>query len=115
MSKGLNERLPGNTRESDLTSNARILHSVSQLMDTAALEVLEDAKSWDWPVGNQGGKFNALIPQLLSCLIKESQGFHGTVLNQFWESVGKCHDKLKDNGPSHPSASELQGLTSTYS
>ena len=83
-----------------------------------ALEVLEDAKSWDWPVvkciqkdGNQGGKFTALIPQLLSCLIKESQGFHGMVLNQFWETVGKCHDTLKDNGASHSSTFELQGLT----
>ena len=87
-----------------------------------ALEVLEDAKSWDWPVvrciqkeGNQGGKFKALIPQLLSCLIKESQGFHGTVLNQFWETVGKCHDTLKENGASNSSSFEPQGLTSTYS
>jgi len=91
-------------------------------MDTVALEVLEDAESWDWPVvgriqkkGAQGGKFQALVPQFLSCLIKESQAFHGTVLDQFWETVGKCHDTLKDNGASHSSASELQGLTSTYS
>jgi hypothetical protein len=48
--------------------------SCHQLMDAFALEVLEDAKSWNWPIvkrtqqsGNQG---KALVPNLLSCLIK---------------------------------------------
>jgi hypothetical protein len=83
------------------------------LMDAFALKVLEDAKSWNWPIvkhiqqsGNQG---KALVPSLLSCLIKESQALGGTVLDQFWEAVGKCDDKLKDNSGSNSSASECQG------
>jgi hypothetical protein len=73
----------------------------------------------NWPIvkriqqsGNQG---KALVPSLLSCLIKESQALGGTVLDQFWEAVGKCDDKLKDNSGSNSSASECQGLTSIYS
>ncbi|EDR03339.1 uncharacterized protein LACBIDRAFT_295301 [Laccaria bicolor S238N-H82] len=72
-----------------------------QHMDAFALEVLEDAKSWNWPIvkrieqsGNQG---KPLLPNLLSCLIKESQALGGTVLEQFWETIGKCDNKLKDN------------------
>lgn len=70
-------------------------------MDAFAFEVLEDAKSWNWPIvkrieqsGNQG---KAIVPNLLSCLIKESQALGGTVLEEFWETVGKCNDKLQDN------------------
>lgn len=70
-------------------------------MDAFALEVLEDAKSWNWPIvkrieqsGNQG---KTLVLNLLSCLIKESQAVGGTVLEQFWETIGKCDNKLKDN------------------
>jgi len=88
-------------------------------MDAFALEVLEDAKSWNWPIvkciqqsGKQG---KALVPNLLSCLIKESQALGGTILDQFWETVGKCNDKLKDNSASNFSASERQVLTSIYS
>ena len=86
-------------------------------MDLLALEVLEDAKSWNWPIvkriqqsGNEG---KALVPNLLSCLIKESQALGGTVLEQFWETVGKCDNKLKENSTSNSSASERQGLTYT--
>ena len=67
-------------------------------MDAFTLKVLEDVKSWHWPIlkciqqgGNQG---KALVPSLLSCLIKESQVLSGTVLDQFWEAVGKCNNKL---------------------
>jgi len=80
-------------------------------MDAFALEVLEDAKSWNWPVvkriqqGNQG---KALVPSLLSCLIKESQVLGGTVLDQFWEAIGKCDKKLKDNSASHFSTSNIK-------
>jgi hypothetical protein len=38
--------------------------------------------------------------------IKEFQVLGGTVLDQFWETVGKCDDKLKDNSVSNSSASE---------
>ena len=82
-------------------------------MDAFALEILEDAKSWSWPIVKRIQQ--SLLPNLLSCLIKESQALGGTVLDQFWETVGKCDDKLKDNSASHGSASERQDLTSVYS
>ena len=86
-------------------------------MDEFALEVLEDAKSWNWPIVKRiqqsGNKGKALVPNLLSCLIKESQALGGTVLEQFWEAVGKCDNKLKENSMSNSSASER--LTSIYS
>ena len=75
-------------------------------MDIHALSVLADAESWEWPVTrrimkteNQGGRYKAITPKLLSCLIKESQYFGGTILDQyFWEQVRQCHPKLKENG-----------------
>ena len=86
-------------------------------MDLLALEVLEDAKSWNWPIVKRiqqsGNKDKALVPNLLSCLIKESQALGGTVLEQFWETVGKCDNKLKENSMSNSSASER--LTSIHS
>lgn len=73
-------------------------------MDTFALEVLEDAKSWNWPVvkriqktGEQGGQYKALSPALLFHLIKESHALGGTVLDQFLGKVGECHPRLKEN------------------
>jgi hypothetical protein len=74
-------------------------------MDMHALSVLEDATRWEWPItqriqesGVRGGKYKAVTPQLLSCLIKESQKFGGTVLDQFWVELQKCHSKLDING-----------------
>jgi hypothetical protein len=69
-----------------------------------ALEILEDVKSWDWPItkhsqgsGNESGKYKAATPLLLSYLIKESQMLGGAMLDQFWIQVGSCHLKLKGN------------------
>jgi hypothetical protein len=71
-------------------------------MDVHAFELLDDAKSWDWPITKRiqkdGGRYNALIPKLLLYLIKESELLGGTVLDQFWDQVSKCHPKLEVNG-----------------
>jgi hypothetical protein len=73
-------------------------------MDNHALSVLADAESWEWPVPvtgrilkteRQDGRYKA---KLLSWLIKESQRLGGTILDQFWEQIGECHFKLKENG-----------------
>ena len=48
----------------------------------------------------QGGHYEAIILKLLSWLIKESQRFGGTILDQFWEQVKEYHLKLKENGES---------------
>jgi hypothetical protein len=93
-------------------------------MDAFALEVLEDAKSWNWPMvqrlqrsSNEGGKFNTLAPDFLYWLIRESQAetLGGTLLDQFWGTVGKCHNKLNDNSASHSSILECQGPIPIYS
>ena len=55
------------------------------------------------PIGASHAKSRQVtchLPDVLSCLIKESQHFGGTILDQFWEQVRKCHLKLKENGVS---------------
>jgi len=91
-------------------------------MEAFALEVLDDAKSWNWrslrrlqQSGNQTGKFEAVSADFLYWLIKESQSLRGTVLCQFWETVGNCDNRLKDNRASHSFTSERQGLIPMYS
>jgi hypothetical protein len=76
-------------------------------MEDHALSVLVDAESWNWPParrimesGTKSGHYMAITPKLLSWLIKESQRFGGTILDQFWEQVKECHPKLKENGVS---------------
>jgi hypothetical protein len=76
-------------------------------MDNHALSVLADAESWEWPVARrilktekQDGHYEAITLKLLSWLIKGSQRFGGTILDQFWEQVIECRPKLKENGAS---------------
>jgi hypothetical protein len=76
-------------------------------MDNHAQSVLADAECWQWMVARrilktkkQGGHYEAIILKLLSWLIKESQRFGGTILDQFWEHVRECHLKLKESGVS---------------
>ncbi|EDR03341.1 uncharacterized protein LACBIDRAFT_331683, partial [Laccaria bicolor S238N-H82] len=102
LSVSLSKRLwPGLFSSAAVSASSDIIGTCRQHMDAFALEVLEDAKSWNWPIvkrieqsGNQG---KTLVLNLLSCLIKESQAVGGTVLEQFWETIGKCDNKLKDN------------------
>jgi hypothetical protein len=74
-------------------------------MEEHALAILKEAESWEWPVakriqkeGDLGGKYDANTPRLLYYLITESQKLHGSVLDQFWDEVGKCHPKLAESG-----------------
>ncbi|KAH9961286.1 hypothetical protein BC827DRAFT_1359354 [Russula dissimulans] len=73
-------------------------------MDRHALSVLEAAESWDWPLTyciqasrDQGSKFKAIMPKLLSGFIAESQVLGGTLVNQFWVVLGQCHPRLEEN------------------
>jgi len=52
-------------------------------------------------IQSSSSKFSVLFDNI----IKESQALGG-ILDQFWETVGKCNDKLKDNSASNFSASE---------
>ena len=72
-----------------------------------ALAILEAAESWNWPVstrdqasGKFSGKFKAITPKLLSAAIIESQALGGTLLDQFWVVVGRCHPRLAQNSRS---------------
>jgi hypothetical protein len=74
-------------------------------MNNHALSLLADAESWEWPVARrilktekQGGHSLAILLKLLYWLVKESQRFGGTILDQFWEQMRECHPKLKENG-----------------
>ncbi|KAH9977546.1 hypothetical protein BJV74DRAFT_860371 [Russula compacta] len=74
------------------------------MMDRHASAILEVAESWDWPPtyctqtsGEQGGRFRAITPKLLSGFIAESQALGGTLLDQFWVVVGQCHLRLEEN------------------
>jgi len=91
-------------------------------MEAFALEVLDEAKSWNWRTvprlqksGKESSNFKALAPEFISWLIRESVKLGGTVLDQFWETVGKCDNRLKDNSASHFSTSERQGPILLYS
>ncbi|KAK2463007.1 hypothetical protein APHAL10511_004994 [Amanita phalloides] len=66
-----------------------------------ALALLEEASAWDWHMtqciqdsGKQGGKHKT---HLLTYLIMESFQLGGTVLNQFWDQLGNCHQRLRGN------------------
>jgi hypothetical protein len=83
----------------------RYYHSTVIDGQQRALSVLADEESWEWPVARRipktekkGGHYKVNTPNLLSWLIKESQRFSGTILDQFWEQVRECHPKLKENG-----------------
>jgi hypothetical protein len=78
-------------------------------MQKHALGILEAAESWEWPdasriqaSGEISGKFKALTPRFLSALILESQALGGTLLDQFWDAVGRCQprDRFAENGRS---------------
>ncbi|KAH9970929.1 hypothetical protein BJV74DRAFT_783921 [Russula compacta] len=89
-------------------------------MDRHASAILEAAESWDWPPtyptqasGEQGGKFRAITPKLLSGFIAESQALGGTLLDQFWVVVGQFPlsysfsvQTLRDTQFSYPHHSE---------
>ena len=73
-------------------------------MDRHASAILEASESWDWPLiypiqdsGDQVSKFKAVMPKLLSGFIAESQALGGTLLDQFWVAVAKCHSQLEEN------------------
>jgi len=73
-------------------------------MQAHALQILNAAESWEWPItlriqksGEQGGKYKAMATRLLSYLITESQTLGGSVLTQFWVQLGNCHPKLREN------------------
>ncbi|KAF8432753.1 hypothetical protein L210DRAFT_2767593 [Boletus edulis BED1] len=73
-------------------------------MERHALAILEQNDLCNWrdtkqiqASGKQGGTFRAITPKLLYYLIEESQKFGGDVLDQFWEQLGACDDKLKEN------------------
>ena len=64
-----------------------------------ALGILEVAESWNWPVISRI-QFKVIMPKLLSAAIIESQVLGGTLLDQFWVVVGRCHPKLAQNSRS---------------
>ncbi|KAF8330339.1 uncharacterized protein EI90DRAFT_3124372 [Cantharellus anzutake] len=71
-------------------------------MDRHALAVMEVAESWDWPptyrIRASGDRdFKAVTPRLMSGFIAESQALGGTLVDQFWIVVGKCHPRLEEN------------------
>ncbi|KAH9979819.1 hypothetical protein BJV74DRAFT_887892 [Russula compacta] len=80
-------------------------------MDQHALAVLEQEgqqedqeKLLNWSTtrripesGKQGGILASITPKLLYYLILESQKFGGGVLDQFWDQLGSCNSKLKEN------------------
>ena len=83
----------------------RDYYQLSSLMDNHAMSVLTDAESWEWPVSRrilktekQDGHYEAITLKPLSWLIKESQRFCGTILDQFCEQVIECHPKREENG-----------------
>jgi hypothetical protein len=76
-------------------------------MEQHALAVLEQSDLWNWPntrqiqeSGGKGCKFKAITRKLLYFLIVESQRFGGKVLDQFWEQLGACDEKLHENSQS---------------
>ncbi|KAH9979799.1 hypothetical protein BJV74DRAFT_887877 [Russula compacta] len=73
-------------------------------MDQHALAVLEQENLLNWPTtrripesGKQGGILASITPKLLYYLILESQRLGGGVLDQFWNQLGSCNPKLKEN------------------
>lgn len=77
-------------------------------MEAHALAILDAAELWDWPLthciqasGSRSGKLRAITPKLLSCFIHESQALGGTLVDQFWDVVGRCHLKLAENSVSN--------------
>ena len=76
-------------------------------MDQHALAILEQNDLWSWrdtkriqALGKQGAKFQVATPKLLHFLIVESQRFGGGVLDHFWEQLGTCDEKLRENSQS---------------
>ena len=95
------------THEITLFTSPVITTQLSSLMDNHALSVLADSESWNWPVarciqktGKQGGEYEVNTSKLLYWLIKESQRFGATILDQYWDQMRLCHPKLNENGGS---------------
>ena len=74
-------------------------------MEKHALAILESVELWVWPSELRLGsltkqndpKFKAIAPKLLSGFIAESSILGGTLVDQFWTAVAKCHAKLEEN------------------
>ena len=80
-------------------------HQLTTTMDKHALAVLQAAESWEWPLTyhiskDQGSKFRAVTPKLLSGFIAESRALGGTLVDKFWDVVGQCHPRLVENSAS---------------
>jgi hypothetical protein len=74
-------------------------------MEQHALAILGQQDWWDWPSTKrtiETGKSNWEIDttKLLYHLIVESQKFGGKILNLFWEQLGNCDERLKENSQS---------------
>ncbi|RDB19534.1 hypothetical protein Hypma_013392 [Hypsizygus marmoreus] len=74
------------------------------LLADHALAILEEAENWAWPVtrhlqasGQVGGKFKAITPKLLACLIRESEKLGGSVAEEFWKELGECSPGVREN------------------
>ena len=83
------------------------LRSSTVTMEQHALAVLEQSDLWNWPKsrqiqesGEKGGKFKVITHKLLYFLIVESQRFGGKALDQFWQQLGACDEKLHENSQS---------------
>lgn len=70
-----------------------------------ALAVLQDARSWKWPVtkrlqesGSEKSTYPGVTALFLYHLIIESHELGGSVLDQFWYEVGQCDLQLAENG-----------------
>ncbi|KAG5651621.1 hypothetical protein H0H81_008026 [Sphagnurus paluster] len=75
-------------------------------MDKHALAVLDAAQSWNWPapscIGSSNDhtkaqEFKEVCRRLLSCLVMESTKLGGTLVDHFWNEVGRCHPQLSEN------------------
>ena len=87
-------------------------------MEQHALAILEQNDLWNWrdtkqiqASGKLGDKFQATTPKFLYFLIVESQRFGGEVLNHFWEQLGTCDEKLKENSRSKTLIAQSYTLT----
>jgi hypothetical protein len=74
-------------------------------MDIHAVTVLAAAESWNWPIlqhiqqsGEQGVKFKALTPKLLSCFILESRAYRDSqIVDRFWLNFQMGHTNFQTN------------------
>ncbi|KAF8071555.1 hypothetical protein FPV67DRAFT_1667049 [Lyophyllum atratum] len=75
-------------------------------MDRHALAILEVAEAWNWPAPScmetpedhsQAHEFKTVCRKLLSCFVMESHRLRGTLLEQFWNAVERCHPQFSEN------------------